>query len=630
MENKAQKVLLGTTLLISALVVMPKMAQAMAGEPLPRIHPVDGQSCHYLSIKTCTLPFPSNQYTVEDVSSPTGLTVDLKGTLFSKQAEDEIIGFGSPDIYANKSGFSAAAPVLFELSSPFAKSSLPSDGGDAFIVFNRSSGQREAIRAGHVKYAAKEKRFGATATTVIEAFPRSRFQYGAHYVAVITKSLKPVGGDEYTTVPAIQALAAGKASAEVQASYGEAFDYVVAQGVSPDEIISLTTFTVIDEHSNNAEFYELIDVVENDDHPVRGLKTTYVPVGYVAAIIKGQVRLTDLRDIDSGRVRYTPGMQGRPYWTDFVLKIPRAAQYGKVPIAIFGHGVIASKETENVSYINARQGVATINIDQPYHGSRRKLDGINMLFLPSPENIPRVSGLVVQSSLDLHSLISAIKTSLAHLNVVPRNTWLNRSVFSKGVSSPDIDTDQILYQGTSLGGVLGSTFASTARDLKGAFMYVTGVGLSNILSHSRVFEGLDFDAMVPSSATGGDAGLFFHAVQTEVDIADGINFVHYARQGGYGRLPRPIAIQYGVDDGIVFNQSSEAFAEIADLPLVGRTPQPVSYLKTVAHFEDGYGVVQTPPLIPTGTVFDDLLGHASFIRLDASIQTSRWLRQVTD
>jgi hypothetical protein len=161
-------------------------------------------------------------------------------------------------------------------------------------------------------------------------------------------------------------------------------------------------------------------------------------------------------------------------------------------------------------------------------------------------------------------------------------------------------------------------------------MHVTGVGIANILSHSTLYETLNFDQMLPPSATGGDAGLFFHAVQTEVDLADGINFVHYARQGGYGRLPRPTAIQYGVGDEIVFNRSSEAFAEIAGLPLVGRTPQPLPQLRANADFEDGYGVVQTPALIPTGTDLDKLLGHVSFIRPDAVIQMSRWLGQVTD
>lgn len=614
------------------LILLPLYAQAMSAPPASVYAHGEGQSCNHMSVGTCTLPFPSNQYTRPDASSPTGLKLDLQGTLFSKAAEEAIDQFSSNDIYADKNGFSAAAPVLFEVPEAFAKNSLPVDGGEALIVFNRDTGLRANVRTELVEYAAKQQQFGDTAATVIEAFPRGRFEFGANYVAVLTKVLKPVAGGDYIAAPAVQNLAAGTASAAVQSSYGSAFDYVLSQGVAARDIISLTTFTVTNEHGNNAELYDLIDVVESEAHPVRNLRTLRFGVGPVAAIIKGELRLSDLRDPVSGRVRYSPGMQGREYWTDFVLELPRAARYGKVPVVIYGHGISVFKETASftVSLPNASLGVATMYIDQPYHGSRIDQDGDSISSLPTPDNIPRIAGMVAQSTLDLHSVISALKTSLADLNVVPANNWWNRTFLSEGVNSVDIDTDQIYYQGTSLGGVFGSAFASSARDLKGAFMHVTGVGVANILSHSVLFELLKFNEMIPEVATGGDAALFFHAVQTEIDLADGINFVHYGRQGAYGRLPRPMAIQYGVGDDIVFNRSSEAFAEIADLPLVGEHPLDIAHLRESADFEDGYGVVQTPALIPTGTGADKLLGHVSFLRLDSVHQMKNWLAQMIE
>jgi len=626
MKNDSLKTCLKFSIAIFGLLTITQTASAMSEFT---------QTCNHMSIKTCMLPFPSNQYTVPDASSTTGLKVDLKGSLFSEAVEDAF-PVTSTNIYSGKNGFSAAAPVLFELSSPYNESSLPINGGNAFIVFNRDRGEREDISVDKVNYSASLAHFGKSAATIVSAYPRSRFQFGDNYVAVITKSLKPkhprIHGKQYKVAPAVQALIDGTASNEVREAYEDAFNYIIAQGVSADKILSLTTFTVTDEYSNNSRYFNLVDIVERDRHPVRRLKTTHRPVGPIAAIVKGQVRLTDFRDADTGRIKYTAGMQGRPYWTDFVLDIPRKAKRKKVPVAIYGHGLNIRKESARslVSKTNARKGVATIYIDQPYHGSRAEIDGVNFKELTKPEDLLRVLSMITQSSLDLESLKLALQTSLADLDEVPKRTFWDYIAPSQRVNESDLDVDQILYEGTSLGGVSGSTFASTAQDLKGAFMHVTGVGMANILQHSATFKLRGLHNIVPKEATGGEAGLFFHALQTEADISDGINFAHYARQGGFGRLPRPAAIPYGIGDGVVFNRSTEAYAELADLPLIGRVYDDIPHLRESETFEDGgYGIIQTPAAIPLPGL-NALTVHLSFIKPATSNQLGNWLDIVTE
>jgi hypothetical protein len=395
----------------------------------------------------------------------------------------------------------------------------------------------------------------------------------------------------------------------------------------------MTEFTAADEYSSTSEFYKLIDIIETDEHPVRNIEVLYTsdhPVTY--ATVKGQVRLTDMRYPDHGNVSFSLDDLGCEYWTDFVLKILPAAKYGKVSVAIYGRGLSATKESADLAVlkVNASRDVATIFIDQPYHGTRIETDGYEMSTLSAPNNLRRLSGMLAQSSLDLHALLSALKTTLAETNVVPKNTLWNRIFHTKGINSVDLDLDNILYEGTSLGGVLGRTFLTTGRDVKGGFMQVTGSGISNILSHSLLFKRMHFDKMIPANATGAEAALFFHAMQTEVDLSDSINFLQYLSQPVYGRQPRAATIHYGTGDEIVFNRSSEIFAELADIPLVGKVHLDVPHLRTADDFENGSGVVQTPALIKTFHLFDSILGHASFIRLDAQIQLSRWLKQMTE
>jgi hypothetical protein len=590
------------------------------------------QSCSDMSINTCTLPFPSNFYTQQDAASPTGLRVDLKGSLFSAETEAQVIGYSTPEVYDGKTGFSAAAAVLFELDRAFDTDTLPLDGGDSVIVFDKNTGQRTAIRPGAVAYSNDEV-FGDERGHIVEIYPRSRFDFGHTYIAVITQQLKPQIGGEYTPSSAITDLVSGQAEQSVKDHYGSALAYIEAQGIAADNVISLTEFTVADEYSSTSEFYKLIDIIEADDHPVRNIVVKQTPANAITyATVKGQVRLTDMRHPDHGNVSFQTGNLGREYWTDFVLKIPPAAKHGKVPVAIYGHGLSAAKESADMSVLitNSSRGVATIFIDQPYHGTRIEVDGYAISTLPAPNNLRRLSGMLAQSSLDLHALLSALKTSLADTNVVPENTFWNRIFHAKGINGVDLDLDNILYEGTSLGGVLGGTFLTTGRDIKGGFMQVTGSGISNILSHSKLFKSMKFDKMIPANATGAEAALFFHAMQTEVDISDSINFLQYLSQPVYGRQPRAATIHYGTGDEIVFNRSSEAFAELADIPLVGKIHRKVPHLRTADDFENGSGVVQTPALIRTFHLLDSVLGHASFLRPDAQIQMNRWLKQMTD
>lgn len=591
-----------------------------------------GQSCSDMSINTCTLPFPSNYYTHQDPSSPTGLRVDLKGSLFSPESEAQVEGYSTPEVYDGKTGFSAAAAVLFELDGAFDQHTLPLDGGDSVIVFDKNTGQRIAVRPGAVAYA-NDKKFGDERAHILEVYPRSRFDFGHTYIAVLTKQLKPQSGGEYTASPAVLDLVLNTADQSVQEHYGDALAYVEAQGIAANSILSLTEFTIADEYSSTSEFYKLVDVIEANDHPVRNITVKHAPANIVTyATVKGQVRLTDMRHPDHGNVAYEAGNVGREYWTDFVLKIPPAAKHGKVPVVIYGHGLSATKESADLAVLmtNAARGVATIFIDQPYHGTRIEADGYDIRTLPAPNNLRRLSGMLAQSSLDLHSLLVALKTSLADINVVPRKTLWNRIFHSNGVESVDLDLDKILYEGTSLGGVLGGTFLVTGRDVKGGFMQVTGSGISNILSHSLLFKSMNFDKMIPDNATGAEAALFFHAMQTEVDLSDSINFLQYLKQPVYGRQPRAATIHYGTGDEVVFNRSSEAFAELADIPLIGRVHREVPHLRVSNDYESGSGVVQTPSLINTFHILDSLLGHASFIRIDAQIQMNRWLKQMTE
>ena len=92
-----------------------KIFLLLAGLPFSSLT-VASQSCHPLSIDTCSLPFPSNFYTQSDSNNSTGKVLDLKGGLLSAAVEKNIANLSSTDSFHLATGFSAASPVMIELS----------------------------------------------------------------------------------------------------------------------------------------------------------------------------------------------------------------------------------------------------------------------------------------------------------------------------------------------------------------------------------------------------------------------------------------------------------------------------------------------------------------------------------
>jgi pimeloyl-ACP methyl ester carboxylesterase len=588
------------------------------------------QSCHPLSITTCALPFPSNFYTQDDSASSTGRTVDLKGSLLRQHVEDELSGFSSADAYKNASGFSAAGPIMFELMDDFDENSLPIEGGKTVLVFDQDTGLAVPIRSKKYHYA-ENNRFDQAAH-IIEIFPRARFEFGHTYTAVVTNHLLNLKGQAVPAVTAMNDLINQTSSWDGAASMQTALQQLEQFGIAQDQVVSFVEFTVGDEKTNNEPLFALIEKVRLQEHPVRKLKTTQINIWPYAASVTGQIKLSDFRK-ENGQVDFSNDAQSNEEWANFLMMLPMSSKHGKSPIAIYGHGVGVIKETMllTVAFSNARRGIASIAIDQPNHGSRSKKDGGNVFKILKPAEFTRLSGMVTQSTLDMTSVLLAIQTSLAELDVAPSgNAWWHQLWYSGGIDTPDIDIERIHYQGTSMGGVLGTSFIASAKDLKSAFLQVSGVGISNILTHSILFETFGFENLIPDTASAGEAALFIQLLQQEFDKGDAINFAHYIKEPIHGRSPRRLVLQYGLGDEVVYNPASEALAEIADLPLIVPSLLDIAYLRTSADYEDGYGLVQNKPLLPTKGLFDNILGHASFVRPNALTALKLWLEEVVN
>ncbi len=585
--------------------------------------------CNPLSVQTCGLPFPSNYYSQPDAGSPTGIRINIPDAVMPALALEEFPEKLKPaSIMTNLTGYSALAPVLFEVPSEFDNDSLPTNGGNALQVYDLDTGKRMAIRAAENMPTAE--RGTDSSSHVIEGYPRSRWPFGHTMVAVLTKSLNKNNGDDFS--PSAGVVAALESA---DPTYQEVISLLDKHGVEKDEILSFTSFTVRDEASVTAPFLSMLDAVAAENHEVEIASKTFFPNGDFAALVQGTVKVANFRQ-DDGRIDYRPDAEYKDQWINFSLMLPRQALTQSVPVFIYGHGIIANKETGVLAanQLLAR-GVAVIAIDQPYHGSRIEEERY-FINLFNPDDALKVTGAVGQSAFDFYSLFLAIKNSLNTLDILPGGSifWALNAKYAAGKGVPDLDVDQVYYIGTSLGGLFGASFCAVAPDLKGAFLEVAGAGVGNTLSHTDFYRHLKMGDMFPQSLTGAESALMLNLAVHQVDYADGLNYAHYFRNPPAGIAPKPLALQYGLDDQIVFNGASVALAEVAGLEMLEPYTKPLNFLgMTIPTYDEGFGLLQSASItndffVANSNIITDTQSHLTFIGKKKVEGLDEWVDQV--
>lgn len=595
--------------LVMIFAVTSSQARALSAD---NEHP-----CNPVSLITCALPFPSDYYSVPDVTSATGISLDIpEATIRPELLQDVPKSINVQKIANGSSGFSATSAVLFELDQQADEKSLPITGGSTVYAFDLDSGEAIPVRAQINRYARSKK--VSSPSHIVEIFPRSRWAYGSRVVVALTQELKPKAGGSYSPSAGFANAVKGSNPSLTEA-YRESFELLERKGIARDSLLSATYFTIRTEDEVTAPMQQLMQQALATEHPVRNVKTYYRALGPIAAVVKGDVRVIDFRNSD-GLVDFT--LPPRENWLRFRLSLPRSASKKAAPIMIYGHGLSVFKESDfTMASTNATHGIATLSIDQPNHGSRIRSDGGYVFSLLSTQNVGKLLGMISQSPVDFMSLYQAARTSFASIDALPHS---RRYGDGDGDGLPDLDTSRIYYGGTSLGGVLGLTFASLAPELKGSFTHVTGVGITSILSTSVLWTGV-FSNLEPRSATGAEALLLRAAIQHEIDYGDAINFVHYLRHPPAGIQPKPAAMVVGKGDTIVPNASTQALAEIAGLPLAGEALFDMPDVERTDDFVDGYGIKQFRSLIHIFEPIDNLVAHISFGRTSMKRELGLWL-----
>jgi len=586
----------GIAVLAAACTPVPSQLQSQTqSDPLRT-------ACAAAAVRSCALPYPSDEFTEFDATSPTGRRVRVPSGVIPESLQRQLgPGLGVSDVFDGADGFSALGPVVFELDQPVRVLDLPVDGGDVVVVYDLVTGDRVPVR---IRHGADGILRGGV-SPVVMAWPALRWTPGRTYVARITTAA-PTMGAAVLPAPALADPDAYLASVRA--------DLERIEGNRWREYASVTRFTVRSSVNATAQLDAMVDQVRAVPHPVRGLQVQpplVVPSG--AAIVTGEVELSDFRS-ETGRIER--GRQPRPTWEQFLLVLPKQpASPAGAPVAVYGHGLTIGKETLfEVAEDNAARGVATIGIDVPNHGSRSD-EGGYLLQIAEPAGFGRLASIAAQSIADHVGLIEALRSTLAPLDAAP---W--RLFGASGDGRVDLDPSRIVYVGTSMGGVLGASLLAYEPDLLGGYLQVAGTGIAEILYTSLLWP--IFSGVVPGPAEPGDAAALQAAATMLLDVGDHGNLIDRLRKGP------PVFLQYGLGDEIVGNEYSERLAALLDLPRVGAEVWPTTLPLRSAPGEtlpsDGRAFTQVYPL-QSSAELRGFLAHLTFASTSGDRSYVEWL-----
>jgi hypothetical protein len=580
-----------------------QLANTLAGSPgtATADAEAEGRPCATLAVRSCALPYPSDEFTVADPQSATGRRLAVPEALIPESVIDQLGPGGRPsDAFDGADGFSALSPVIFELDRTVRAESLPSDGGDEFVVIDEVSGERQQIRA----EVWLDATFRGAPGTVVMAWPVTTWEYGHTYVAGV-RDLEGFLGDPEPPAALVNP------DAEVS---GILDSLAGATGSDRVGYQSVTRFTVGSQQSVTAAMRSMAAAARAEDHPVRKLRSN-APLFFAhgAATITGEVRITDFRDAD-GVVR--PDAPTGNEWVPFILAVPDRPDDGPAPVAIYGHGLTINKESMLiVASQNAAHGVATIGIDVPNHGSRQAGQGGYLLDLTNPGDLGRLAGMPLQGIIDHVSLTEAIVDHLATIDLSP---W--KPFESPGDGIADLDTSLLLYEGTSMGGVLGAGEFALIPEIDAAFLQVPGAGVVDIISHSWLWP--LFSSIIPSRASAGDAAALLGAASMLLDPGDPTHLLDELRESR-----RPVVVQVGVGDKVVPEFSSDRLVRMLDLPRIGKKRTGILAEPQLSSLgPDGRGLQEVWPL-HSSPVSQGLMAHVAFSEPAAQPLLHEWLSQ---
>jgi pimeloyl-ACP methyl ester carboxylesterase len=227
---------------------------------------------------------------------------------------------------------------------------------------------------------------------------------------------------------------------------------------------------------------------------------------------------------------------------------------------IFAHGITRTK-ADVLALANSAnaQGLGAISLDLVLHGDRKLPDQPSGTGFINLKNLRMSRDNIRQSVNDLYALSHMIASG---------NTDFN------GDQTPEFSTDNQVFLGQSLGGIVGTVFVATEPNVRLADLNATGARVPRMMVDSVKLGPVIIEGLKEAGIELGTLPFeqFLWAAQTVVDDADPFNYANVLQTGSLkDGVTTAVLVQEMVDDLVIPNSATHDLVRSLGTKLVLRT-----------------------------------------------------------
>ncbi len=554
--------------------------------------------CENINPMHCLLPWPSSRYLVDDVTTETGLRIEIPVEAMPTRSGGTPI---DPAQLERFDGFSPATSMITSFAgrvdgTPLADEAHIDDslGADSpTVLLDYETGERVAHFAELDSWPVSEAN---ELRRPLYIRPAARLAENRRYVVAIRglalEDGTPIEPSDYFRALRDGTPLAGADDLESRrARFEEIFAALEEAGVARGTLIEAWDFETASGPSIHGDLLAMRDAalqaVEDDDEPRCTVTSmTDAPAAEIFRRVEGTVRVphflagTSVGVVEDNLiVRDSSGAPVQNGWVDvpFTLDIPVtlaesvAAGGSAGRLVDYGHGLLGSRSEATSGWMRdtlETTGMAVVAID--WWGMAMQDLGRLASALQEFSKFPSITERLAQGLVNhvvLHRSFRTECTELAELAIE----------LDGGGTAPAIDPEELYYYGNSQGGIMGLALAGIAVDVE---RFVIGVG------------GMSYSVMIPRSSNWQTYGaimqigysdplvraLIMVMAQSQWDIAEPSTYVPHVLSDplpcdadvcASGLTPlKHVLFQIGRDDAQVANVTADIAARTMGLAYV--------------------------------------------------------------
>ena len=462
--------------------------------------------CDPISLTLCAFPFPSNFYTRDDASSPTGLRVHLGKTTIPYTQQGELSYQPDPKYWNEMDGFSPMGPLLYEIPNMSA-ANLPGhanigaslDDGSPLVLLDWETGERFPVWA-ELDYAGN----AVEGNRVLYIRPAKPMINGRRYVVALRDIVDATGAPVAASAGFV-ALRDGTETDDWniegrRSVYDDIFTRIEADGWQRNEIMVAWDFTVKSAESVGGKIGFMRDDASErvgasgPPYVIDNVETyTVEENAHTWKRVYGRMTVPRYTELDEPGTLLTRDDDNMPYYAGdttvpFTIIVPRTAETYPRPLKLlqYGHGLLGTQDEVEAGYLSElsdRYGYI--------------LFAVNWTGMMEDDYDP--IALMLLQDLGQFAMIPE-RTQQGYLEFAAA-TWMMKGAMATDTTmmvdgTPLIDTSDVYYYGNSQGAILGGAYVAISKDITRATLGVGGMPYSLLLTRSDDF--LPFFAMFQS------------------------------------------------------------------------------------------------------------------------------------